>query len=138
MPKRWNDNTKTRYKQPSLATTQQYGSKTNVEIRDGNRQHQHDAHLNRPPPVKGKHKYTSCHKLYIDIHNFLNQRGWAPLDIESNEGGTTWLELFILFDTTQSRSTEGNHIRDLDVARRGVVRCSRSAKTKNNRKLSTY
>ena len=42
-------------------------------------------------------------------------REWAETDTEERIGGVTWLELFILFDTSGARTIEGRHIKDAGV-----------------------
>ena len=60
-------------------------------------------------PTKGNHRFAQCQKLYEDVHSFLKERKWAFAQTESEAGGTTWIELFILFDITGSRSQKGQH-----------------------------
>ena len=57
------------------------------------------AKLQLPPPVKGKRKFKHCQCMYEQVHNFLANRRWAYAHPESNAGGITWTEVFILFDT---------------------------------------
>ena len=71
--------------------------------------------------------------MYEDIHDFLNDRQWAPRKSDHTMSGTTWIELFILFDTTGARSEGGTHIRDPEAtSRAGQIRKkARNAKDKN-------
>ena len=68
--------------------------------------------------------------MYKDVHHFLAKRKWAPTDIDSSVGGTTWIELFILFDTSASRSEESNHIKSHGAAQRASLRKGARAKDK--------
>ena len=63
-------------------------------------------------PTKGNHKFTQRQKLYEQVHNFLSKRKWAPAKADTDVGGITWIELFVLFDTTGYRSEEGHHIKN--------------------------
>ena len=50
--------------------------------------------------------------MYSEIHSFLQEREWAPINPENQTGGTTWLELFILFDVAGNRTEDGKHVKD--------------------------
>ena len=60
--------------------------------------------------------------LYEDVHSFLKQRKWAPAQMDTEAGGITWIELFILFDITGSRSQEGQHQKSPAATRRAEKR----------------
>ena len=75
-----------------------------VQIRDSEQAGQAYCKLDLHPVVKSKRKFGHCSQLYIDIHSFLADREWAPAQQENSTGGTTWIELFILFDTSAARS----------------------------------
>ena len=96
--------------------------KTDMQIRDGEQNLQEFHKLNMPSPVKGKHKFSHCQQMYEDIHDFLNDRQWAPTKSDHTMSGTTWIELFILFDTTGARSEGGTHIRDPEATSRADKR----------------
>ena len=49
-------------------------------------------------PVKGKHKPSSVQTKYEDVSYFIAQQLWQPPSSSHRAGGTTWLELFIMFD----------------------------------------
>ena len=68
------------------------------------------------PPARGKHRFAHCQQNYLDIHKFMANRQWAPTLKESTTSGITWLELFILFDTTGARTKHGEHIKDAEAA----------------------
>ena len=70
----------------------------------------------------GHHKFSYCGPLYGDIHRFLATMEWRPIEHESNTSGVTWLELFILFDTTNARNEQGKHIKDRDAKKRADAR----------------
>ena len=48
--------------------------------------------------LHAKHKFTKWRRQYLDIHNFLSQRQWRAKQQEDETGGTTWLEIFAIFD----------------------------------------
>ena len=91
---------------------------SDVQIRDNDQMRQTYCKVELPPPAKGKHKYSHCSQLYIDIHNFQAKREWAPTQYENNIGGATWIELFILFITTAARSAKRDHVKDPEAAAR--------------------
>lgn len=62
---------------------------------------------------------TSCTKISIVSNRQVN---WAYLDLISNMGGITWLELFILFDTGGNRTAAGRHTKSQDAIERAQVR----------------
>ena len=72
--------------------------KSNGNIRDERKDTVTYSKLEMPPAVQGKHRFGHCQKFYEQIHRFLMQREWAHAHLESNASGTTWLELFMLFD----------------------------------------
>ena len=55
-------------------------------------------------PTKGNHRFAHCQMLYEDVHGFLKERKWAPAQADTEVVGITWVELFVLFDITGSRS----------------------------------
>ena len=63
--------------------------------------------LNMVNPAIGHHKYSRQQNLYEAIHKFIGQRDWKPLQPEIHIGGTTWIELFALFDTQGYRRRQG-------------------------------
>ena len=77
------------------------------------------------PPNVGKHKFAYCQLLYRDIHNFIASRQWTPIDTDDQDHwvyGTTWLEMFILFDTCGYRRHASNHVKNIEVAQRAETR----------------
>ena len=71
-------------------------------------------------PTKGKHRFSHCQTLYV--HAFINKRKWAPVTVDSETAGTTWLELFILYDMTGNRSEKGQHQKDPEATKRAGKR----------------
>ena len=65
--------------------------------------------LQLPPPVKGKRKFKHCQTMYEQIHAFLGHRRWAHAHPQSEAGGSTWAEIFILFDIKGGRTIAGQH-----------------------------
>ena len=59
-------------------------------------------------PTKGNHKFIHRQKLYEEVHNFLSKRKWAPVQVDTDAGGITWIELFVLFDTTETEVKKDN------------------------------
>ena len=90
--------------------------------------------LNRPPPVKGRHKYTHCQRLCEQIHEFLAERMWTLAHPEGTAGGMTWTEMFVLFDTAAYRSEEAQHVKNEEALKRAIQRRdkAKAAKAKSN------
>ena len=65
------------------------------------------------PPVTSTHAYGNQQQLYMCIHKFLNQGQWYKPDENRNTSGTTWLELFIQFDTLGWREQGAHYIQNL-------------------------
>ena len=86
---------------------------------------------NLKTPVKGHHKLAKTQKLYEDASRFLADLSWKVPTENTKASGTTWLELFVLFDTTGYRTKEGRTKRNEDVARRVA---KRKAADKHRRK----
>ena len=42
----------------------------------------------------------------------------GAVQADSEVGGVTWIELFVLFDTSGSRSAAGDHVKDLEAKAR--------------------
>ena len=83
---------------------------TGVEVRDTARGYLHDLKVKLPPPITGKTSLQVLPALYVDFHNFISQREWAQIDVGTRMGGTTWMALLFLFDTTKTGSIASNHI----------------------------
>ena len=75
--------------------------------------------LQLPPPIRGKHRFRQCQCMYEQAHRFLAARKWAHAQPESEAGGITWLELFILFDTKGGRTASGQHRKEQGGDREG-------------------
>ena len=80
--------------------------------------------LQLKPPVQGNHKLAKVQELYEDVSHFLADQSWRTPTDDTRASGTTWLELFILFDTTGARSEGGSHIRDAEAKERAEKRRS--------------
>ena len=78
--------------------------------------------LRMSPPIMGIHKFSYCSGFYKDIREFLDERMFTPAASNSNTSGVTWLELFLLFDTTGARTERGEHIRDRSARQRAEAR----------------
>ena len=74
------------------------------------------------PPVVGIHRFDFCREMFEEIHSFLRGREWAPVNPEDEVAGTTWIELFALFDKSGLRTKEGEHVLDLGVRQRAAKR----------------
>ena len=70
-------------------------------------------------------------ELYEDASKFLSGLSWRTPTEDTRASGTTWLELFVLFDTTGYRRKEGRTNKNVDVAKRTE---KRKAKDKHQRK----
>ena len=55
------------------------------------------------PPGMGR--FIALH-IFLD---FIKKRKWVPAQVDSEVAGITWIELFVLFDSTGSRSEGGQH-----------------------------
>ena len=84
-----------------------------------------------PPPIKGRHKYTQCQRLYEEVRKFIDERRWTPAPQESEAGGITWMELFILFDISGKRTEQGRHVKSEAAQRRAKARKSKEKKKHN-------
>ena len=96
--------------------------KSQMQLRDKEQEQCSYINIRMPPPVKGIHKFTYCHGLYKDIHRFIANRKWAPIDKNNNTSGATWMELFILFDTSGARTAKGQHVKDPEAKKRADLR----------------
>ena len=52
----------------------------------------------------------------------MEKREWALVDQEGPTSGTTWLEIFVLFDISGARTKRGQHIKDEAAIQRARVR----------------
>ena len=75
-----------------------------------------------PPVTKGKHKFAYCQTLYQESHEFIQQREWAPIQLDNETGCTTWVELFTLFNAIGAISETGSQIKDLQTRLRPNAR----------------
>jgi len=73
----------------------------------------------------GQHWFSYCGRLYRDVHNFLAAREWKPIDVEGSTRGVTWIELFILFDTSKARSEQAKHVKDEAAKQRADARAKK-------------
>ena len=64
--------------------------------------------------------------MYLDIHNFLGAREWAPVQVDNEIGGVVWAELFVLFDTSGIRTMAGEHVKDPEAEARSEKRRRRN------------
>lgn len=82
-----------------------------------------------PPPIIGKHRRHLVQSLYEDIHHFLNSVDWAHSHAEGGDdnkvSGTTWIELFIMFDTGSFRRPESDHVQSQAAKDRANQRAAR-------------
>ncbi len=87
-------------------------------------------------PNGGVHKYSGQQVLYQCLHDFLGKSTWKMVASNTTEGGMTWLELFILFDTGGWRDKEAifhldaaSKIRAEKCAMNGRAKMMRSGRT---------
>ena len=64
------------------------------------------------PPCDGIHKFKEQQLLYQCVHRFLNSSEWKPIADNGNASGTTWIELFMLFDLGKWRHKEATFSSD--------------------------
>ena len=85
-----------------------YGPETwvmsNGRIRDESKEDVEYKRIRMSPAKKGHHKMKTFQHMYKDIHRFIVEREWAPIEHGKPIGGVTWIELFILFDISGARS----------------------------------
>jgi len=81
-----------------------------------------------PPPKTGLHRWAKHSRQYKDIHRFLSSRRWAPIKEESATAGTTWIELFALYDTCGQRDVKSEHIKDEKAKERAKERSNKRAR----------
>ena len=84
--------------------------------------------LSIPPPVTGRHRFDFCQNQYDSIHAFLASRKWAEAGDVQGIGGTTWLELFVLYDTCGARDDDAIHVKDPKANERAEHRNSKQKK----------
>jgi hypothetical protein len=96
--------------------------KTIPKIRNGGEERRRHVRLEMARPARGQHRFKHCHGLYLDIHQFLRDREWAAADNEGDTSGSTWIELFVLFDITAARTQRGQHIKDIGAKVRADAR----------------
>ena len=64
----------------------------------------------------------------------MQQREWAYAHPEGNASGTTWAEIFVLFDTAAYRSKEAQHVKHKEALRRAVQRRNNAKEAKAKHK----
>ena len=87
--------------------------------------------LQLQPPAKGNHRLAKVQIMYEDVSRFLSDQTWRTPKEETRASGTTWLELFILYDTMGYRRREGRTPKHAGSAVRSD---ERKAKNKHQRK----
>ena len=88
--------------------------------------------LSIPPPVTGRHRFEFCQSQYHSIHAFLASRKWAEAKDVQGIGGTTWIELFALYDTCGDRHEDARHVKDRKAEERVKQRSSKVKKEVRN------
>ena len=87
--------------------------------------------LSMIPATRGVHRMSVRQHYYEAVHAFMKARRWQPVDPQAKVAGTTWLELFVLFDSLGYRTYRDKVAQD-DVALKRA--CKRSMKrVKTNR-----
>ena len=89
--------------------------KTNLEIKDGRNPCSSYRKLKMAPPIKGVHRRADKQVPFGNIHRFLNHREWGEVEQDKGIGGIAWIELFILFDTSEARTPNGRHVKNLEA-----------------------
>ena len=95
---------------------------SNGRIRDESKEDVEYKRTRMSPAKKGHHKMKTFQHMYKDIHRFIGEREWAPIEHGKPIGGVTWIELFILFDISGARSDKGDHIKDPQATKRANER----------------
>ena len=107
---------------------------TEAKIRDEEHYEIDYVDLKPIPPTKGNHKFAYCQDLYEEVHAFLEKRKWAPIRADIEVAGTSWIEVFALFDLAGNRSTMGQHQKNPGALKRAEKR-ARKARCARNKKL---
>ena len=104
---------------------------TGAKIRDEEHYNVEYDDLKLITPTQGNHRFAYCQDLYEEVHVFLSKRKWAPVKTDVEVAGTTWIELFALFDLTGNRSVLGQHHKEPGAIKRAQkrmkkVKCARN------------
>ena len=81
--------------------------------------------------TKGKHRFAHCQTLYEEVHAFLKHRSWAPVNVDMEVSGITWLELFTIYDITGNKSEKGQRQKNSEATKRAEKRRQKSRCAKN-------
>ena len=87
--------------------------------------------------TKGNHRFNRWQKQYEDVHFFLGERQWAPVQVETGISGITWIELFALFDISGTRSEDAMHQKNHAAAARAAKRKEAHNKAKGKKQEGT-
>ena len=108
--------------------------KADAEVRDEGHLEVDYQELHLIAPAKGNQRFAHCQMLYEDVHGCLKERKWAPAQADTEVAGITWIELFVLFDITGSRSEKGQHQKNPAATRRAKKRRENAKDAKNKKR----
>ena len=107
--------------------------KGDAEIRDEGQLEVDYQKLETIAPSRGTHRFAHCQVLYEEVHAFIRERKWAPAQIDTEVVGTTWVELFALFDVAGSRSIEGQRQKNPAATTRAEKRRQKARDSRNKK-----
>ena len=84
-------------------------------------------------PVGGPHQMAAHQVMYEEVSRFLANQKWKMPGEHVKAAGTTWLELFILFDIGGYRSDAGRMMKDPKAAKRAEARREKNIKEGRSR-----
>ena len=110
---------------------------SDIQIRDNEQSQQSYTKAHLPPPVKGDAQVQLLQSAPQGHPQFPCGYTVGPTQEENSSGGTSWIELFILFDTTAARSAEGEHIKEPETAARAAKRKKQEGKKAKQQRLGS-
>ena len=85
-------------------------------------------------PSKAAHKFEKRQLTYEDVHRFLADQSWKQSTYQTRASGTTWMELFALFDTGGYRRAEARLRKDDESAKRTDARRAKAKHMKKRKR----
>ena len=76
-------------------------------------------------PVRGKHKLEKYQSMYEDVNAFIAAQAWREPDEQTVASGSTWIEMFTLFDMDGYRRTSSRHRKNEQAAKRTEERTAK-------------
>ena len=76
-------------------------------------------------PVRGKHKLEKYQSMYEDVNAFIAAQARKKPDEQTIASGSTWIEIFTLFDIDGYRRTSSRLRKDEQAAKRTEQRAAK-------------